>query len=101
MNIIYPPLVEQCYEKFFKNDDKVSKAEVYQFLIYNQFINNNGSATKIAIDNQWIQEYVEEPNICFEEFLVIYPVFKKSDQSLFQLINGFWEISSTQKKGIK
>ncbi|MBK0038786.1 MULTISPECIES: hypothetical protein [Enterococcus] len=97
MNIIYPPLVEQCYEKFFKNDDKVSKAEVYQFLIYNQFINNNGSATKIAIDNQWIQEYVEEPNISFEEFLVIYPVFKKFDQSLFQMINGFWEISSTQK----
>lgn len=97
MNIIYPPLVEQCYEKFFKNDDKVSKAEVYQFLIYNQFINNNGSATKIAIDNQWIQEYVEEPNISFEEFLLIYPVFKKFDQSLFQMINGFWEISSTQK----
>lgn len=97
MNIIYPPLVEQCYEQFFKNDDKVSKAEVYQFLIYNQFINNNGSATKIAIDNQWIQEYVEEPNISFEEFLVIYPVFKKFDQSLFQMINGFWEISSTQK----
>ncbi|MBE9908903.1 hypothetical protein [Enterococcus casseliflavus] len=97
MNIIYPPLVEQCYEKFFKGDDKVSKAEVYQFLIYNQFININGSATKIAIDNQWIQEYVEEPNLSFEEFLVIYPVFKNFDQSLFQLINGFWEISSTQK----
>mgnify|MGYP004723125667 CR=1 FL=1 len=101
MNIIYPPLVEQCYDMFFKYNDEVSKTEVYQFLINNQFINNNGSPTQMAIDNQWIQEYVEDQNLSFDEFLLVYPVFQKFNRNAFKLKNGFWEITPLLKEYLK
>lgn len=98
MEIIYPPLVEQCYKAFHKDSEQLTKSDVYISLVENNILTENGLPTQHALDIGWVKEFTEEQDLDFEEFLNVYPVFKQFDEQSFIQIDGFWEISQTLKK---
>lgn len=63
-----------------------------------EIINAQGLPTQKALELGWVKDFYEKENLSFEEFLELYPVFESYDASHFQLIDGFWEISSSFKE---
>lgn len=96
MKITYPPLVEQG-ARFFSS---VDQAEMYQILYQNNLITETGLPTKEALEKGYIKEYAETEGLSFEEFLRLYPVFQRYEPTLFQQIDGFWEIPISLKQQI-
>jgi len=92
MKVIFPPLVEQGFSYFKQVDSTITKPEVFRLLVANHILNENGLPTTVSLDEGWIKEYTEEENLTFEQFLKVYPVFKKFKQQHFTKIAGFWEI---------
>lgn len=98
MEIIYPPLVEQSFQFYQGSEEhEYSKSELYRSMVENRIIHENGSPTREALENGLIRDFYEEQNLAFEDFLAIYPYFEAYDPSIFQLIDGFWEIPLTLK----
>ncbi|WP_251867742.1 hypothetical protein [Enterococcus malodoratus] len=93
MKIIYPPLVEQSFQFYQANDEQeYSKSELYRSMVENHIIYENGAPTPEAIEQGLVRDFYEEPNLSFQDFLTIYPIFQSYDSTLFQRIDGFWEI---------
>lgn len=99
MEIIYPPLVEQSvkYHLQANNQETINKAEMYRAMVEKGILTENGQPTDYALKNGWIKDFYEEENISFESFLEIYPIFNNYDASLFQMVDGFWEIPVSLK----
>ncbi|MFC6465125.1 hypothetical protein ACFP65_09135 [Marinilactibacillus sp. GCM10026970] len=100
MNIIYPPLVEQCYKAFKEENKDLQKADVYTMLIENNILTENGMPTEHAIKTGWVKEFTEELDLTFEEFLKVYPIFAEFDKESFAFIDGFWEITKELREDI-
>lgn len=93
MEIVYPPLVEQSFQFYQEKEEQgYSKSELYRSMVANQIIHENGVPTREALEKGLVREFYEEPDLAFEDFLAIYPYFQTYDSSLFQRIDGFWEI---------
>ncbi|UUX34925.1 hypothetical protein [Fundicoccus culcitae] len=90
INIIYPPLVEDAYDYFHEEDASVTKGQVFRKLIEDNIIQLNGYPTKDAIEAGIVRDFSEDANLTFEEFLEIYPVFKRYDANYFWLEDEFW-----------
>lgn len=103
MNIIYPPLVEDSLSYHFdeKNIEMEDKIRMYQHMIEIGIITEQGLPTEKALDMGWVKDFYEEEDMSFEDFLTLYPVFKRYDVNLFQKIDGFWEISLSFKESLK
>lgn len=99
MDIIYPPLVEQSFE-FYQNSEgkNISRSELYRIMVENRIIHENGSPTDEAIKNGFVKDFYEAYDLTFNEFLVLYPVFKNYAPELFEKIDGFWEIPVSLKE---
>lgn len=96
MRVIYPSLVEQAVEELAEGE-KITldyKAQVYQALIKDKIIDEFGFPTEYALSQGYVESITEEPNLEWDEFLDMYPIFKKYDQVEFERINGFWEITT-------
>lgn len=98
MEIIYPPLVEQSYQYFQSIQSPLTKAEVYRLLVEQEVIDAFGNPTNHSLQLGWVREYTEVENASFEEFLMIYPLFRQYDASCFYLLEGFWEMTQALKK---
>ncbi|GBD61046.1 putative uncharacterized protein [Tetragenococcus halophilus subsp. halophilus] len=95
MEIIYPPLVEQSIQYYTQGNEQktISKAEMYRSMVEKGILTENGLPTDYALENGWVKDFYEDEHLSFEDFLEIYPVFKNYDPELFQIIDGFWEIT--------
>lgn len=96
MQIYYPPLVEQACRFFYGSSD-VSvemKTTIYKMLIEEKLLDENGNPTEYALKKGLILRREEVPNLSFDEFLELYPVFKRFPASNFRKIGGFWEIKT-------
>ncbi|MCF1797925.1 hypothetical protein LZD79_07405 [Lactobacillus mulieris] len=96
MQIYYPPLVEQACRFFYGSSD-VSvemKTTIYKMLIEEKLLDENGNPTEYALKKGLILRREEVPDLSFDEFLELYPVFKRFPASNFRKIGGFWEIKT-------
>ena len=93
MNIIYPPLVEQSFQ-FYQDyeQERYDKSELYRIMVMKNIINENGTPTEEALKKGLVQDFYEEYDLSFEEFLKLYPFFNNYDPDYFQKIDGFWEV---------
>ncbi len=85
MNIKYPRLVEDAFEKVFKHAGK-SKAETYRLLLEKNFINEDGTPTAEAIKNGFVA--LDEKATLIEEQKRKYPIFRQFDDEHFIVANG-------------
>ncbi|KRL35336.1 hypothetical protein FD20_GL001495 [Liquorilactobacillus uvarum DSM 19971] len=95
---MYPPLVEQGFHFFSKQNSKLTKADIYNFLVKNEVITPWGDPTNKALQTGWVEEFDEEQGLSFSQFLTIYPIFSKFKRSSFMNVDGFWEIKVELKE---
>ncbi|KRN30475.1 hypothetical protein [Liquorilactobacillus mali] len=100
MRVIYPVLVEQAVEELAEGEDVTLdyKAQVYQALIKDKIIDEFGLPTEYALKQGYVESITEEPYLEWDEFLDIYPIFKKCEKSEFERIDGFWEVTTDLQK---
>ncbi len=85
MNIKYPKLVEDAYDKVFKHAGK-SKAETYRLLLEKNFINEDGTPTNEAIENGFVG--LDEKATLIEQEKRKYPIFRQFDDEHFIIAGG-------------
>lgn len=100
MQIIYPPLVEESFA-YWGGTDSQEKGAVYQQMVAKGIITETGEPTMEALEQGWVKAYDEAENLSFADFLILYPVFQKMDPTVFQLIEGFWEIPVSLKEQLE
>ncbi|BCA86284.1 hypothetical protein EsVE80_18070 [Enterococcus saigonensis] len=94
MEIIYPPLVEEYFKyQQGKRNFLLEKSKVYKDMVVTGLITETGMPTEKALESGMIKDFYEEKNLSFADFLVLYPIFTNYDPTLFQQIDGFWEIT--------
>ncbi|WP_311406796.1 hypothetical protein [Liquorilactobacillus uvarum] len=98
MKIMYPPLVEQGFHFFSKQNPELTKADIYNFLVKNEVITPWGDPTNKALQTGWVEKFDEEQDLSFSQFLTIYPIFAKFKRSSFMNVDGFWEIKVELKE---
>lgn len=93
-SIIYPPLVEQAVKELAAGEPITTayQAQVYRALVKDEIIDEFGNPTQQALQLGWIVEIVEQPDLSWQEFTDLYPVFVKFAQN-FKKLDGFWEVS--------
>ncbi|MFT8423959.1 MAG: hypothetical protein ABF682_11355 [Liquorilactobacillus sp.] len=95
MKVIYPALVEQAIEELAAGQNVTLdyKAQVYQALIKDKIIDEFGLPTEYALKQGYVESITEKPDLEWDEFLSIYPIFEKCERAEFERINGFWEVT--------
>lgn len=93
-SIIYPPLVEQAVKELAAGEPITAayQAQVYRALVEDKIIDEFGNPTQQALQQGWVVEIVEQPDLTWQEFTELYPFFAKFAQN-FKKLDGFWEIS--------
>ncbi len=85
MNIKYPKLVEDAFEKVFKHAGK-SKTETYRLLLEKNFINEDGTPSDEAIENGFVG--LDEKATLIEKEKRKYPIFRQFDDEHFIVAGG-------------
>lgn len=88
----YLEIINQAHQQLQADNPHLSRYDTYVFLMNQGVIASNGRPKKAAIESGALEVFCEDPDISFEEFLMVYPVFKRYSPHLFYLINHFWEI---------
>ena len=86
MEIIYPSLIEEAYHHSKKFHPEITKEAIYRHFYEAGLIKENGDPTEKALSEGVVKDYTEDWDLTFEEFLMIYPVFRSFDSK------HFWEM---------
>lgn len=92
---IYPSLVEQAYLFSKEQGILMDKAELYKHMVEEGFIDENGDATKLAIDTGLITVYEESKDMSLRDFKKNYKSFRKYPKKYFTFEAGYWYLSKT------
>lgn len=91
MEIIYPSLIEEAYRHSKKFHPEITKEAIYRHFYEAGLIKENGDPTEKALSEGVVKDYTEDWDLTFEEFLMIYPVFRSFDSKHFKKIEHFWK----------
>lgn len=92
MKIIYPPLVEQSYHFITKQGIETTKAEVYQMMVSEGMLTQNGEPTKKALEQGLVTEFKQQHR-SLREFKQEYPIFRDYPVKEFTQQDGVWYVS--------
>ncbi|MBG9980748.1 hypothetical protein HZY91_06585 [Facklamia sp. DSM 111018] len=88
----YLEVVRQMYQqvKLIHNDIRIF--QVYEELVELNVIETDGRPTQEAIQSGRLEILCETPDMSFEEFIKVYPVFTNYNKEGFIFENQFWEM---------
>lgn len=103
MNIIYPPLVEQMYKFMHEIDKSLTKQDVYQLAVKENFLNEQGNPTKWALEQGFIAKASTPQEIASQGDPDLMEVFGRmpDDAFVYDKENGWLYKASNLIKAIK
>lgn len=108
MRVLYPRLVEEAYryiakdEPAVKNAPNAVKAEIYNKMVNDGVIDENGEPTQECVDRGFVDNNSDseyEPDT-LAEFKAMYPCYKEYDDSHFSHTDQGWVIDSYVMKSL-
>lgn len=94
-------MVNDTHQALLEMGYQLDKYDVYLSLLDQGVIDQDGQLLPHALEKGLVLEADEVANLSFEEFLNLYPFFKRFNSKHFKLIDGYWELDDLVIKQIE